>query len=229
MIPALNEHENIANCLEGLQNQTRRPDEVIVVDNESEDDTAEIARSLGAKVLSFPRPDIYFGNVGLVRQKGVESAVGDVVISTDADFTHPADYVQKVEDRFSANSNLAGLGGPVLISNPDPWTTFLFNVANLHHDYLAGWGVPVFWGGNTSFRKDAFMRAGGYKGAAGHGPVEEWIVSFRLTRVGDVVWDSDLYSFTKMSEHNRAYMYALPLSVTPLGVFGLASVLFGVI
>lgn len=229
MIPALNEHENIANCLESLQNQTRRPDEVIVVDNESEDDTAEIAQSLGATVLSFPRPDIHFGNIGLVRQKGVESAVGDVVISTDADFTYPADYVQKVEKRFLANGNLAGLGGPVLISNPDPWTTFLFNVANFHHDYWAGWGIPVFWGGNTSFRKEPFMRAGGYKGAAGHGPVEEWIVSFRLTRVGDVVWDSDLYSFTKIPEHNRAYMYASPLSFAPLGAWAVASALYGVI
>lgn len=227
MIPALNEHENLAGCLQSLQDQTRRPDEVIVVDNESEDDTAEVARSFGATVLSFPRPTVYYGDVGLVRQKGVETARGDVIISTDADYTHPADYVRKVEDRFSANGNLAGLGGPVFISNPDPWTAFVFNVSNFHRDYWAGCGIPLFWGGNTSFRKDAFMRTDGYKGAAGHGPVEEWIVSFRLTRVGEVAWDSEVYSFTKLAEHHRVYLYALPLSVAPLGVLGGAYALSG--
>lgn len=229
VIPALNEESNIANCLKSLQDQTRPLDEVIVVDNESEDDTADIARSLGATVLSFPRPDIHYGNVGLVRQKGVETAVGDVIISTDADFTHPVDYVQKVEKRFQANGDLACLGGPVFISNPDPWTALSFNVSNFHRDYWAGWGIPLFWGGNTSFRKDSFMRVGGYKGTGGHGPVEEWVVSFRLTRAGPVVWDSEVYSFTRLAEHHRVYLYALPLSVAPLGAMAAASALAGVI
>lgn len=72
------------------------------------------------------------------------------------------------------------------------------------------------------------MLTEGYKGAAAHGPVEEWILSFRLSRVGDALWSEDVYSYTKLAEHYRAYFYAIPLSVAPLGAWaGLAALAGG--
>ncbi|MBA7654220.1 hypothetical protein ES703_62096 [subsurface metagenome] len=224
VIAALDEEENIANVIKGLRAQTRPPNEIVVVDNESEDNTVEIARAHGARILTYPRPDIRFGNIGLVFQTGVEAAKGDIIVTTGADFTHPPDYLAKVEQYFRENPKLVLLGGPVHLSNPDPLTDFLMGCYNLSRSFWASCGVALFWGGNTSFRKNAFMLTEGYRGSGAHGPVEEWILSSRLSRVGDWLWSDDVYCFTKVAEGYRAYVYAIPLSVAPLGAWaGLAA------
>ncbi|MDP2103725.1 MAG: glycosyltransferase [Candidatus Gracilibacteria bacterium] len=229
IIPAFNESENIGECLKSLQAQTRPADEIIVVDNESEDETAEIACTYGVKVLSYPRPDVRHGNIGLVRQKGAEEAEGDLIVSTDADCVYPADWLRKIEDHFNSNPKLALLGGPVLASNRDPLNDFMMGVGSFGRSYVAGWGIPYFLAANTSFRKDAFLLTEGYKGAGGHGPIEEWVVSFRLSRVGEWLWDDDLICFTRVPESWRAYTVALPLSMAPLAAWGGAAALKGVL
>lgn len=60
--------------------------EVIVVDNASTDDTASVARSLGATVVS--QPDRGYGNA---YQAGFDAATGDVIATGDADCTYPFD------------------------------------------------------------------------------------------------------------------------------------------
>lgn len=225
----MNEAENIAECLKSLQAQNRKPDQIIVVDNESEDETVEIARAFGVKVLSYPRPDMRHGNIGLVRQKGAEAATGDIIVSTDADCVTPEDWLQKIEKHFNSNPNLVVLGGPVFASNRDPWNDFICGIGSFGRSYVAGWGIPYFLAANTSFRKDAFMLTEGYKGAGGHGPIEEWVVSFRLSRVGEWLWDDHLICYTKVPECWRVYTAAVPLSTAPLAVWAGIMALQGVL
>jgi len=52
IIPARNEEARLPRLLESISGQPWRPDEVIVVDDESEDRTAEVARAGGARVIS---------------------------------------------------------------------------------------------------------------------------------------------------------------------------------
>lgn len=227
MIPCLNEEQNIAKCIRSLQAQKRPPNEIVVVDNGSKDRTVEVSMGLGARVLGFPPPDLYGGNIGLVRQKGTEEAGGDIIVSTDADCTFPPEYLERVEAYFTGNPKLVLLSGPVYPSNPedlDAWTeivmsTLFFYNTNFHKSYCAALGVPTFRGSNTSFRKSAFNLTEGYKGAAGHGPVEEWIVSFRLSRVGEYAYADDVYVYTVVPGYWRTFCYALPLSVLPTAVW----------
>ena len=55
IVPAYNEAASIADTVRSLQRQTQPVTEIIVVDDCSTDDTGEIARSLGAKVLRPPQ------------------------------------------------------------------------------------------------------------------------------------------------------------------------------
>src|SRR5947209_4759076 len=52
IVPVRNESRNLLRCLESL----RGAGEIFVIDSQSTDDTVEIARSLGAKVVQFNYP-----------------------------------------------------------------------------------------------------------------------------------------------------------------------------
>jgi glycosyltransferase involved in cell wall biosynthesis len=55
LVPAYNEAESIADTIRSIQNQTVPPDEIIVIDDFSKDNTGDIARGMGVTVLRPPK------------------------------------------------------------------------------------------------------------------------------------------------------------------------------
>ncbi len=92
IIPCLDEERGIARVLEALPPLV---DEVIVVDNGSCDRTAEVARSLGAKVL---REDIR--GYGRAYKHGFQHATGDIIITLDGDHSYPVDALSYLLEAF---------------------------------------------------------------------------------------------------------------------------------
>ena len=87
IIPARNESENIGALLSSLKNQHDQLKEVIVVDDHSEDNTADIARELGAIVLSSKTlPDGWSGKPWACWQ-GAKESKGETLMFLDADTT----------------------------------------------------------------------------------------------------------------------------------------------
>ena len=83
VVPARNEEARIRPCLEALRAEDVL--EVIVVDDRSDDGTAVLAASLGARVVEGrPPPDGWVGKPWALQQ-GLEAARGEVVVSLDAD------------------------------------------------------------------------------------------------------------------------------------------------
>ncbi|MGW0593668.1 glycosyltransferase family 2 protein [Streptosporangium sp. NPDC002607] len=84
VIPARDEEARLGPCLSAVLADPAVA-EVIVVDDESRDGTAELAARLGAKVLiGAPLPEGWVGKQWALKQ-GVEAAGGDVVVTLDAD------------------------------------------------------------------------------------------------------------------------------------------------
>ncbi|MDI6846449.1 MAG: glycosyltransferase family A protein, partial [Candidatus Saccharicenans sp.] len=85
IIPARNEANNLAILLESLKEQSIKPEEIIVVDDNSEDETAEIARKAGVRVINpGPLPAGWNGKSHACF-RGAEAASGDLLIFLDAD------------------------------------------------------------------------------------------------------------------------------------------------
>lgn len=82
IIPVYNGAAYLEDSIESVLRQTRRPRELIVVDDGSTDDTARVARSFGNLVRYE-----YQGRRGVsaARNRGVELAVGDLISFLDAD------------------------------------------------------------------------------------------------------------------------------------------------
>lgn len=80
VIPALNEERHIGSLLSDLFAQTRKADEVVVVDAGSEDDTVSVVERFPDVTLLAGSPPVAVG-----RNLGGKSARGDVLIFLDAD------------------------------------------------------------------------------------------------------------------------------------------------
>ncbi len=92
VIPAYNEERHLAACLDAVSRQAVMPSEVIVVDNNSTDRTAEIARSYPfVRVVQEPRQGIVFA-----RNAGFDAARGDIIGRIDADTIIPSDWTKHV-------------------------------------------------------------------------------------------------------------------------------------
>lgn len=100
VIPALNAGHELGALLDAVEGQTRRPDDILVVDSSSDDDTVEIAKSYpGIRVISIRREDFDHGGT---RQLAFEKVTGDCVLFLTQDAV-PADecYVENLLRPFS--------------------------------------------------------------------------------------------------------------------------------
>ncbi len=89
MVPAFNEEKNIARTIKTLLDQdTDIPYEIIVVDNNSKDNTMGVLATLPVKVLQETKQ-----GCGPARQKAVENAAGMYILSADADVIYPRNWV----------------------------------------------------------------------------------------------------------------------------------------
>lgn len=115
VIPAYNESRIIGRCLESCIAQTSAPDEIIVVNNKSTDDTLAVVRryqkhhrQLNIRVLEQN------AHQGLIptRNHGFDHARSDVIGRIDADTIIAADWVETLRRRFT-NPAVAAATGPV--------------------------------------------------------------------------------------------------------------------
>ncbi|MFC1933304.1 glycosyltransferase [Chloroflexota bacterium] len=85
IIPSRNEENTLPNLLRSLEGQLSSEDEVIVVDDHSEDRTKAVAEKSGVKVLeSLPTPEGWIGKTWACSQ-GAEIASGEILVFLDAD------------------------------------------------------------------------------------------------------------------------------------------------
>ncbi len=112
VIPALNEERFIRRCLESIY-QLNLPAgvsgvEVIVVDNESADRTAEICHELGARVVSTPP-----GRASRARNRGASIATGTWIAFIDADCEVLPDWLEQCLPLLS-EENVVAVGCRVI-------------------------------------------------------------------------------------------------------------------
>ena len=92
IIPCLNEEEAIEQVLHGIPEFV---DEVIVVDNNSTDRTAEVATALGAKVIGEP-----IRGYGRAYKRGFAEATGDLIVTLDGDHSYPVSGISYLLEAF---------------------------------------------------------------------------------------------------------------------------------
>lgn len=117
VIPTYNEAENISACLKSVQNQTRKADEIILIDDGSTDDTVQIASKFPVRIIRSNH-----GGPGSSRNIGASMAKGDILVFVDADMTFDTNFLknlikpiinQKARGVFNTKEYVANYGHPL--------------------------------------------------------------------------------------------------------------------
>lgn len=117
IVPAYNEQELIADCLDSLLNQTIEKEkyEIIVVDNNSTDLTAKIAHNKGVRV----EKELRKGYVHAIR-KGISLCETEFIAFTDADCRVPPDWLAKILADFISSAKIVAVGGKLAFYDIQP-------------------------------------------------------------------------------------------------------------
>lgn len=119
VVPAHNEEKSIADCLNSLINQTRKFNEIIVVDDGSSDRTVEIVKKLPVRLIELKENKgcSYARNVGLSKVKS------QFILFGEADAIYAHNFVELCLKQFS-KQNIAGVIGKQEVWNKDEniWT-----------------------------------------------------------------------------------------------------------
>ncbi len=190
VIPAYNEEKYLVKTLRSLRAQSFSDFELIVVDNNSSDNTATIALQFGAKVIRQNKPGI-----APSRQAGFEASRGKFIITTDADTIHYADWLSKIIERFDREEVVA-VGGLYRLTSGVITARFFFPHLAMIFWKLDNWksGVWSLPGCNLAIRADAFYKVGGFNQNLNIG--EDAEICQRLKKVGKVVFDPELLVIT---------------------------------
>ncbi len=112
VIPARNESRTIRQLLDAVVGQTRCPDEIVVADDASTDDTAKLVEQFGRPV-SACRIRLIPGRgrgVAAALNTAITACVGDVVVRLDGHSRPEKDYIERSLDRLR-NDRVAVVGG----------------------------------------------------------------------------------------------------------------------
>jgi cellulose synthase/poly-beta-1,6-N-acetylglucosamine synthase-like glycosyltransferase len=105
VIPAYNAEATLPACLSALRLQSQPADEILVVDDGSSDDTALVARRLGAAVSQQQHQ-----GPAEARNLGIQLARGEIVLFTDADCEPCLDWVEQMVQPL-ADPTVSGVKG----------------------------------------------------------------------------------------------------------------------
>lgn len=186
IIPVYNEEEYIEECLKSVLNQTQPADEIIVIDNNSTDKTPEILKKFPqVRVINEKKQ-------GMIpaRNKGFDSAKGDIIARTDADTRVPRNWIKRIKKHFE-DKDLMALSGPAqfygLISNVEklPMTVYFRTFKQvLHHDCL--------FGPNISLRKSMWGKIKKEVCLDDHEVHEDVDLAIHIAKYGKVLFDYKL-------------------------------------
>lgn len=169
ILPTYNRVALLRVAVEALLRQTAPADsyEIVVVDNNSTDGTADLLASFGdprVHAVTEPRQGLSFA-----RNTGLTAAHGSIVALTDDDVEVAPDWIDTIVSTMAAHAEIDAVGGRVLPAWPDgkpPWLTRDHWAPLALQDHgdtnrVFDRATPIgLIGANVAFRRNVFDRIG---------------------------------------------------------------------
>jgi len=148
IIPTYNSANTIGTCLKSIEDQTYGDVEVIVVDNFSTDETTEIAKVYGAKVIKVRSERAKAKNIGLRHAKG------EFVLFIDSDMELTPKVIEECVDTINSDDMIGG----VIIPERSVGKSFWVKVRDFERQFYANTPIESA----RFFRRDLVLEVGGF-------------------------------------------------------------------
>jgi hypothetical protein len=181
VVPVYNGGESLGACLEYIGKLSPPPDECVIVDDGSRDESRAMARRAGFKVISTG------GRRGpaVARNLGARAASGDIVLFLDADVLVSSDAVARIRAHFEGDPSLDGVSGSYDDQPGSP--SFVSQYRNLLHCFIHQTSRPdtcTLWSACGAIRRQVFLEHGGFRESYHKPCVEDIDLGFRLHAAG---------------------------------------------
>lgn len=159
VIPVRKDALLLEHCLHALERQTRRADEVIVVDNGSTDDTVAVAERHGARVVSEPVQGIPRASAA-----GYDEATGDIIARLDADSRPGPDWIERIERTFRDRDDVDFVTGEPRFYGSTPlvhWMGERLYIGGMYAALTPLLGHAPLFGSNMAMRTETWQLLSG--------------------------------------------------------------------
>jgi glycosyltransferase involved in cell wall biosynthesis len=181
IIPTYNYGRFISEAIESVLAQTRAPKEIIVVDDGSTDDTAEVVARFGTKVRYVRQEN---AGVCAARNRGVGESDADLIAFLDADDVYVPTSLEKQVARFDEADDIGLVHCGLRVFDDETGETIRYDVIGGEDDVaenLLLWDGPVIAGpGAIIVSRRAFEAVNGFDTSMKVG--EDWDFCYRVAR-----------------------------------------------
>ncbi|MDI3210625.1 glycosyltransferase family A protein [Arthrobacter sp. AL12] len=156
VIPTRNDADMLGECLAALALQTRPADEIVVIDNTSTDNTAEVCAAAGARRIVVELPGI-----AACTAYGFDAARCELIARLDTDSIPPADWLERLEAILEQAGPLSAVSGPGDFYGETQLARWVGTRVYIPGYFWAiGWllGHPPLFGSNFALRSDVWDR-----------------------------------------------------------------------
>ncbi len=175
IIPAHNEEEYIGNTLESLVTQTVLPKQLVVVNDNSTDNTQLIVKDFISKyswitIINNTSSDKHLPGAKIINAfyKGLKSLddAYDIICKFDADLIFPSNYLESILNHFKVNQKLGMASGFCYVKKKNKWV--IEGLTNKNH----------IRGALKAYRKTCFYQIGLLKISMGWDTVDELLAQY---------------------------------------------------
>jgi glycosyltransferase involved in cell wall biosynthesis len=183
LIPSYNQAGHIRQVVEAALNQTHPPDEIVVVDDASTDESVEILRHLPVKLICH---EVNRGPA-IARNTALQSGSGDIVIYIDADAYADQQMIEAILQAYHWPSKVpvGGVGGRAVEVNVnsiyDRWRTLH---ARQSYGLAPRENVQYLFGLCMSYKREALVKVGGFDPFFPINAGEDLDIGYRLLNAG---------------------------------------------
>lgn len=184
VIPVYNAGNHLERCLKSVACSSYPDCEVIVVDDSSTDDSADIARRKGFNVFQLPN---HSGPKGpaFARNYGVQKAHGEIIVFIDSDVVLHQNTLHRIAADFKDTTISAVFGS---YDDGPAYNNFISQYKNLFHHFIhqhSDRDSNSFWAGCGAIRREVFLKVGGFDEKSYQKPsIEDIELGIRLKKMG---------------------------------------------
>jgi glycosyltransferase involved in cell wall biosynthesis len=204
-IAAFNESKNLERLMLALLAQSRMPDEIVIVDDGSTDDTSGKINNIQSvtNLIKY----VYQSNAGpaKARNNAWKNASGDICVFTDGDCVPSCDWIEKLIGPFSDESIAATGGTYKTLNTKSMLARFIGMEIAWKYRNVRG-QIDVHGSYNLAVRRKVLEELNGYDESYPLPSGEDWDLTYRISRKYKIIYVPDSVVGHYHPEHLWAYM-----------------------